>query len=75
MAQVSAVTESRLNRWVGASAVIYAKTGISEVGLFFHKFSNWYVGRLKIHDNLARQTRFNNLGRQIQLKQVFHAPL
>lgn len=39
--QVSAVTESRLNRWVTASAVIYTKTGISEVGLFFQKFSNW----------------------------------
>jgi hypothetical protein len=26
-----------------AAAVIYAKTGISEVGLFFQKFSNWCV--------------------------------
>jgi len=39
--KVSAVTESRMTRWVQSTAVIYAKTGISEVGLFFQKFSNW----------------------------------
>jgi hypothetical protein len=54
VAQVSAVTESRLNRWVGASAVIYAKTGISEVGLFFHKFSNWYVKFLCPSDKIRQ---------------------
>ena len=39
--KVSAVTESRMTRWVQSTSVIYAKTGISEVGLFFQKFSNW----------------------------------
>lgn len=59
LSQVSAVTESRLNRWVGASAVIYAKTGISEVGLFFHKFSNWYVGQFKIQQPRPSDTKHN----------------
>jgi hypothetical protein len=39
--KISAFTESRYNRWLQSSVVIYAKTGISDIGLFFQKFNNW----------------------------------
>lgn len=39
--KTSTITENKLARWLHIMSAIYAKTGISEIGLFFQKFSNW----------------------------------